>query len=108
VRRLVQAIAAAETATGFVAIAAPRLLARLLFSGDGIALVGLGIASLGSSRDAVRGLLVYSTLAAVGLAALGASGIRGSLLWPAVALHSVLSILLFVSMRRSTHEEART
>jgi hypothetical protein len=39
-------------------------------------------------------MLVYSALVTLYLAYLGFAGIAGIMLWPAVALHLVLSILL--------------
>ncbi len=67
----------------------------------GIGLIGLGIAcwpgrdTRGSAASALCGMLTYSSLAALYLAYLGISGESvGRLLWPAVAAHAVLTILL--------------
>jgi hypothetical protein len=58
----------------------------------GIALIALGIACWpGPPR---LGMLTYSAGATLYLAWLGFAGLTGVLLWPAVAVHAVLSILL--------------
>jgi hypothetical protein len=59
----------------------------------GIALIALGIASW--PGPPLVGMLAYSTVVTLYLAYLGfAGGFTGIFLWPAVALHLVLSILL--------------
>lgn len=59
----------------------------------GIALIGLGIACW--PGPPMVGMLTYNTVVTLYLAYLGfAVGLTGILLWPAVALHFVLSILL--------------
>ena len=59
----------------------------------GIALIALGIACW--PAPPLVGMLTYSTIVTLYLAYLGfAGGLTGVLLWPAVALHVVLSILL--------------
>jgi len=59
----------------------------------GIALIGLGIACW--PGPPLVGMLTYSIAVTLYLAYLGfAVGLTGILLWPAVALHLVLSILL--------------
>jgi hypothetical protein len=59
----------------------------------GIALIALGIACWPGSP--LLGMLTYSALVTLYLAYLGfAGGLNGVLLWPAVALHALLSILL--------------
>jgi hypothetical protein len=59
----------------------------------GIALIGLGLACWpGPPRV---GMLVYSATVALYLAYLGfAGGMNGLLLWPAVVLHGILTVLL--------------
>ena len=123
-RNLVLAIAAAEGATGVAALAAPRLVSRLLLGGEvsgtgeamgrfaGIALMGLAVACWPErgpiSRSSVRGLLFYSSLVTVALPAGGIAGAaRGPLLWPAVALHVVISVLLASNMRKSSNRGER-
>ena len=59
----------------------------------GIALIALGIACW--PGPPLVGMLTYSAAVTLYLAYLGfAGGFAGVLLWPAVALHAVLSILL--------------
>lgn len=98
--------AIAETATGAALLVVPPLVGRLLFGAElagvaipvaralGIALIALGVACW-PGRPALGGMLTYS--AGVTLF-LGYVGIRGhwvgSLLWPAVVLHAVLTIFL--------------
>jgi len=97
--------AVGEAATGLVLLIVPSVVGQLLLGEDlggvaiplarvaGIALVGLGIACW--PGHPLVGLLTYSTAIALYLAYLGfAAGVTGVLLWPVVALHVVLSILL--------------
>ena len=59
----------------------------------GLGLIGLGIACWPGSP--LIGMMAYSSLVALYLAYLGiVDGLAGVFLWPAVALHCVLSILL--------------
>jgi hypothetical protein len=67
----------------------------------GLALIGLGVACWpgDTTRQPLQGMLTYGVLATLYLATVGIRGETvGLLLWPAVALHSILVILLF-SMR---------
>jgi hypothetical protein len=107
--------AVVEAATGLALLVDPAIVARLLL---GVALPGLaevlgrcfGIALLALAlacwpRPAVTGsafraMLAYNTLIALYLAYLGTSGgMRGSLLWPAVALHAAVAAALVWSHR---------
>jgi hypothetical protein len=107
------AAAVEAAATGLVLIISPPLFAWLIFgatfSAPGEALARLaGIALLGVALPAwpaspatstppsvTRALLIYNVLATIYLAYLGLAGqLVGVLLWPAVALHVLLSILL--------------
>ncbi len=117
--KLLSLAALIEALTGFVLIASPALLARLLFGGDispdgeavgrvaGFALVSLGLACWplrsGSNARAIRGLLAYNVLATLFFIYLGVRGeLVGKLLWPAAALHAILSVLvarIFVASR---------
>jgi hypothetical protein len=103
--------AVAEVLTGLSLLLAPALVARLLLGialtqpfdavarVAGIALVGLGLACWpGPPRF---GMLVYGAGVAVYLTALGLTGTAGPLLWPAVALHALLSLGLFAGLSRS-------
>jgi hypothetical protein len=100
-------------ATGVVLIVSPSLFARLILgtelsdSGEalgriaGIAMLGAGLAAwpapaaASAPASAIRALLIYNVLATIYLGYLGLGGrLAGILLWPAVALHVVLSVLL--------------
>jgi hypothetical protein len=96
--------AVAETATGMALLIVPSLVGRLLLGEEltgvaipvarvaGIALVGLGVACW--PGPPVVGMLIYSALVALYLAYLGFAGLTGIFLWPAVALHAILSVFL--------------
>jgi hypothetical protein len=101
--------AGAEAATGILLLALPSLVIRLLFDAEitgagevvgrftGIALIGLGVACWpgDATRQPLRGMLIYGTLAALYLATIGVRGETvGPLLWPAVVAHAILVILL--------------
>ena len=59
----------------------------------GIALIGLGIACWPGTP--LVAMLTYSALVTLYLAYVGfAGGFTGTLLWPAVALHAILSVVL--------------
>jgi len=98
--------AAAEALTGLALLVFPAMVGRLLLGAElagvaipvahllGIALIALGIACW-PGRTALCGMLTYSALATLYLAWQGIRGeFVGPLLWPAVALHAVLTILL--------------
>jgi hypothetical protein len=109
---LISLSAAIEAATGLALIIRPSALAWLLLGTDlseagqalgriaGLALLALGWACWPSKKPAKDGappltLLIYNVLITVYLAYLGAfEELTGRLLWPAVALHAVLSIVL--------------
>lgn len=97
--------AGAEAATGLALIVAPALVVRLLLGQEladvagavarvaGIALLGLGLACWpGPPRI---GMLAYGSAITLYLAYLGLAGAAtGFLLWPAVALHALLSMAI--------------
>lgn len=104
--KLLSFTALAEAATGLALIVAPSLIGGLLFGAElsgggavvgrlaGIALLALGVACW-PGFTALCGMLTYNALATVYLAWLGIGGQwAGPLLWPAVALHAVLTLLL--------------
>jgi hypothetical protein len=110
--------AAAEIATGLVLLAYPPIVVGLLLGADisgpddtaavavvigrvaGIALIALGVGCWPGS-SALAGMLTYGSLVTIYLGGLGLTGNRvGALLWPAVALHVVLSVLLAVAWLR--------
>ena len=100
--------AALEMLTGVALLGAPETVSRLLLnaglgdSGMAIArLAGLALFSLGvacwprGDAPATGGLLTYNLLAVLYLGYLGGLlGYTGYLLWPAFALHCVLTLLL--------------
>jgi hypothetical protein len=98
--------AVAEAATGLALVVVPSLVVRLLFGVEltsvslstarvtGMALVGLGIACW-PGRTALCGMLTYSAAVTLYLSYLGIRGDWvGPLLWPAVVLHALLTLLL--------------
>lgn len=112
-KKLMAIAAAAEGATGLVLLIYPPLVVRLLFGAEiagagavtsrlaGIGLIALGLAcwpggDAGSRDDgALPAMLCYSLLATLYLGYLGAAGVWvGVLLWPAVGVHAVLTLLL--------------
>ncbi|MGA7663892.1 MAG: hypothetical protein WBW13_03465 [Pseudolabrys sp.] len=97
--------AVAEAATGVALLAAPSLVGQLLFGEEftgvtlpaarvtGIALIALAVACW--PGPVLVGMLAYSVAVTLYLAYIGlAGGFTGVFLWPAVALHAVLSIFL--------------
>jgi hypothetical protein len=112
--RWVLYIAAADpTLTGLFMLANPSLFGQLILGADfsgaalalgrigGAAMFALGLASwpsnatVGLATAANRALLVYNVLAALYLGYLGGvAKVEGVLLWPAVAVHAALAILL--------------
>ncbi|MGA9855122.1 MAG: hypothetical protein WBR29_07595 [Gammaproteobacteria bacterium] len=97
--------AVTEVATGFALLIVPSLVARVLLGDEltgvvvmvarvaGIALVGLGIGCWPCTAKV--GMLTYSAAVTLYLAYLGfTGGATGVLLWPAVVLHLVLTVLL--------------
>ena len=99
-------------ATALVLFVRPSLFAWLVFGAEfseaglalgrltAFALFGLSIATWpsdapGGLASSVRTLLIYNVMAAVYLSYVGVGGqLTGILLWPAVALHGVFSVLL--------------
>ena len=110
---LIAVAAAIEAGTGLILVSFPSLFVRLLLGVElsepgqivgrlaGFALIALVLACWpsggtgGAGASSLRSLLVFSLLVAVYLVYLGISGGPvGSLLWPAVILHSVVAIFL--------------
>ena len=105
-KKVLTVAAVAEVATGMALLIVPSLVGRLLFGAEftgvanpaarvtGIALVALGVGCW-PGNTALCGMLTYSTLATLYLAYLGViSEWVGPLLWPAVVLHGILTVLL--------------
>jgi hypothetical protein len=94
-----------EAATGFALLIVPSLVGQLLLGEKladvaipvarvaGIALIALGVACWpGPPRV---GMLIYSAAVTLYLAYVGfAGGWTGTLLWPAVVLHAILTALM--------------
>ena len=104
--RLLAIAAIGEAATGVALLIVPSLVSRLLFGTEltdvsiviarvtGIALIGLGIACC-PRCTALCGMLTYSALVTLYLGYVAVRGEWiGPLLWPAVVLHAVLTLLL--------------
>ncbi|MEP9388849.1 hypothetical protein [Mesorhizobium sp. KR9-304] len=104
--------ALAEAATGLALLIVPSLVGQLLLGEElagaalpvarvaGIALVALGIACWPGLP--LAGMLTYSVAVTVFLAYLGIAGRSdGVLLWPAVVLHAILSVLLGLAWARA-------
>ena len=99
------AAAIAEVATGLALLIVPSLVGKLLLGEElagiaipvarvaGIALIALGIACW--PGPPLVGMLIYSAAVTLYLVYLGlVVGLTGILLWPAVALHAILTVLL--------------
>lgn len=97
--------AVGEASTGLALLIVPGLVGRLLLGEElsgiaipvarvaGIALIALGLACWPATPRV--GMLTYSAAVTLYLAYLGVSGSStGTLLWPAVVLHAVLTVLL--------------
>jgi hypothetical protein len=95
-----------EVATGMALLIVPSLVGRLLFGEEftgivitvarvlGIALLALGVCCWPGS-SALCGMLTYSALVTLYLLYLAIRGEWvGILLWPVVALHGILTVLL--------------
>ena len=105
-KKVLALAAIGEAATGLGLVIIPSIVCRLLFGTElsgvsipmarvtGIALVGLGVACW-PNCTALCGMLTYGTFVMMYLTYLGIRGEWvGPLLWPAVALHAVLTLLL--------------
>jgi hypothetical protein len=111
-KRVLLLAAASEAATGVALLVVPSVVGRLLLGEPltgvavpvarvtGIALIGLGIACWPGTP--LVGMLTYSAAVTLYLAYVGfAGGFAGILLWPAVALHVIVTVLLIRASRRA-------
>jgi hypothetical protein len=118
-KRLLGVAAVLEVATGLALLMTPSLVSRLLLGAEltdvsvsvgrvtGIALIALGIACW-PSWMALCGMLTYGGLVTLYLAYLGIRGERvGPLLWPAVVLHAVVTLLLIGAWKRATRGDTK-
>jgi hypothetical protein len=108
--KMILALAAvAEAGSGVILLAYPPIVVRLLFAAEisgagalmsrlaGISLIGLGVSCWpgNSTFRQLSGMLTYSTLAMPYLIVVGVrSEGGGTLLWPAVVVHVIFSVLL--------------
>jgi hypothetical protein len=105
-KKVLTVAAVLEVATGVALLTVPSLVVRLLFGEEltgivipvarvlGIALLALGVGCCPGST-ALCGMLTYSALVTLYLLFLGIRGDWvGPLLWPVVALHGILTVLL--------------
>src|SRR6478752_1602700 len=105
-KKVLTVAAVLEAATGVALLIVPSLVGRLLFGEEftgivipvarvlGIALLALGVCCWPGST-ALCGMLTYSALATFYLLYLAIRGEwAGPLLWPVVALHGILTVLL--------------
>ena len=103
------AAAVEVAATGLILLLSPVLFGRLIFGDEladlvrrsddstGIVLLGFALTSWPdpSARSVTRAMLAYNFLATIYLCYLGVAGKSvGVLLWPAVALHLLITLLL--------------
>ena len=114
-----------EIGTGLALMFDPGIVGALLVGADlasagivlgrwvGIVLVALGLSCWPRARlaegssAAVRGMLTYNSLTALYLAYLGTLGHqRGFLLWPAVALHAAVALLLIWTPGRDSPDKS--
>jgi Ca2+/Na+ antiporter len=124
-RRILAFAALVEVGTGLVLMIDPAIVVTLLLGAEvsavatllgrffGIALLALGLACWPSRRraesglPALRAMLIYNLLIALYLAYLGTVGhLGGLLLWPGVALHAVVALLLVWTWRGERGTEA--
>jgi hypothetical protein len=110
-KKVLALAAAAEAGLGLVLLVYPPIVVRLLLDADiagagilvsrvaGIALIALGVACLPGAQ--LIGMLTYSAAVTLYLAYVGIAGdLTGILLWPAVALHVILTALLARALLR--------
>lgn len=106
--RVLDVAAFAEIATGLALLVVPSFVGQVLLGEvltgaaiptagvAGIALIALGVACWKNSG--LLGMLIYSVAVTFYLAYVGlVAGFTGVLLWPAIGLHAVLSVLLWRS-----------
>jgi hypothetical protein len=103
--------AVAEAGLGLVLLVYPPIVVRLLLGADiagagivvsrvaGIALIALGVTCW--PGPPLIGMLTYSAAVTLYLAYVGfVGGLSGILLWPAVVLHVILTVLLARALAR--------
>ena len=107
-KKLLILLAVVEGLSGLILLVYPPIVIRLLFDSEiagagvlmsriaAIILIALGVACWPGSNtlQAFYGMLTYSVLAMLYLVYVGINGGAGILLWPGVAAHAGLSVLL--------------
>ncbi len=119
-KKILGLAALAEAGTGLIVLVLPTNAVRLLFGAEvsgtgilvsrifGLTLIALAVACWPGTdmRQAFRGMWTYSTLIMLYLIVVGVGGTAGILLWPAVAIHAVLSVLLVRARFNEAPDEA--
>lgn len=120
--KLLVLAAVAEGGTGLILLVYPQLAASLLLGAEltnagiavgrlyGACLIALAIACWPGSapQREFYAMLTYSTFVMLYLAYIGFTGMTGILIWPAVAIHVALSILLVWARRKEPRPAAVT
>ena len=122
-KNLLTLAAVAEAATGLALLIVPSLVGHLLLGTEltgvavpvgrvlGIALIALGV-TCWPGRTPLCGMLTYSLLTTAFLAYVGIRGDWvGPLLWSAVVLHAVLTLLLtraWMAKRKTDNEHQQS
>lgn len=123
-RKILAFAAVVEVGTGLVLLIDPGIVVELLLAVQvssaatllgrcfGIALLALGLACWPGRQQVHRGsppfwaMLTYNAMIALYLAYLGTAGHGGGLLlWPAVALHAIVALLLIWMWRRDQPDQ---
>lgn len=113
-KKLLILAAVGEGVTGLLLLVDPSLVVRLLAGVEithialvlsrlyGVSLIALGIACWpgNAPRREFYAMSTYCTVATLYLTYMGFSGLQGILMWPAVAVHAALSILLAWAWRK--------
>jgi len=110
-KRVLVMAAISETATGLALLIVPSLVGQLLFGVEltgialtvarvtGIALIALGVACWSSTPQI--GILAYRAAVTLYFAYVGfVDNLNGLLMWPAIFVHAVLTILLILAKPR--------
>ena len=124
-RKILGFAAVVEVGTGLALMIDPAIVVALLLGADvsdmgtqlgrcfGIALLALGLACWPSRQraesgsPAFRAMLIYNAVIALYLAYLGTvRHLGGLLLWPGVALHAVVALLLIWTWRNERRTKA--
>ena len=123
IKRALALAAVGEAATGAALLIVPSLVGWLLFGAEltgvsipiarvaGIALISLGLACwpISNATPGLLAMLIYGLLVSLYLAYLGISGEWvGSLLWPAVVVHAILTMLLVSAWLNNQRTRGKT